>query len=262
MTTSAQLAPSANKLERGFQNGSCHRQCPHGRASFPKCLPPVSLSPRWAPVAFCLSRRLSEIRRWICPGFFQIIASVLCPGSCQILCEPIKSGISILLSSLGLPKVRPHWSSKLYIWGLVFPVQDPWVGVAWCGTWSPVSLGENLWECNYLSFRVHQPEGMGLKYAMFPLACLMWERSFFVSLVQIFSPRVQAILVGGCYVNSYSFGVLMGGGAVRGSLLRHLGYFCICIFQQQNFGRRVRRNPLRYLQSVTSILKYRSSRYL
>lgn len=48
---------------------------------------------------------------------------------------------------------------------------------------------------------------MGIKYAMFPLACLMWERSFFVSLVQIFSPRVQAILVGGCYVNSYSFGV-------------------------------------------------------
>ena len=46
MTTSAQLAPSVNKLERGFQNGSCHHQCPHGRASFPKCLLPVSLSPR------------------------------------------------------------------------------------------------------------------------------------------------------------------------------------------------------------------------
>ena len=179
MTTSAQLAPSANKLERGFQNGSCYHQCPHGRASFPKCLlclcPPGELQ---LPSA-SLGR---EIRRWICPGFFQIIASVWHPGSCQILCEPIKSGISIL-SSLGLPKVRPHWSSKLYIWGLVFSVQNPWVGVAWCGTWSPFSLGENLCECNYLSFLVHQPEGMSLKYTMFPLTCLMWEHSFFVSLV-------------------------------------------------------------------------------
>ena len=33
ITTSAQLAPSTNKLERGFQNGSCHHQCPHGQAS-------------------------------------------------------------------------------------------------------------------------------------------------------------------------------------------------------------------------------------
>lgn len=54
----------------------------------------------------------------------------------------------------------------------------------------------------------------------------------------------------------------MEGGEFRFSLLCHLGYFCIRIFQQQNLGRRVRQNPLRYLQSVTSILKYRSSSYL
>ena len=123
---------SVHMAEQASPNASCQCLCPLGELQLP------STSPG------------REIGRWICPGFFQIIASVLCPGSCQILCEPIKSGISILLSSPS-PKIRPHWSSKLYIWGLVFPVQDPWVGVAWCGTWYPSSLGENLCECNYLS---------------------------------------------------------------------------------------------------------------
>lgn len=101
-------------------------------------------------------------------GFFKLLPLSCVLGSCQILCEPIKSGISILLSSLGLPKVRPHWSSKLYIWGLVFPVQDPWSGGSLMGL-GPVSLGRISGSVIISQVRVHQPEGMGLVMLCFLL---------------------------------------------------------------------------------------------
>ena len=72
---------SVHMAEQASPNASCQCLCPPGELQLPSASPG------------------REIGRWICPGFFQIIASVLCPGSCQILCEPIKSGISILLSS-------------------------------------------------------------------------------------------------------------------------------------------------------------------
>ena len=109
-------------VEQASPNASCQCLFPPGELQLPSVSPGDSLRSEGG----------------FAQGSFKLLP-VLCPGSCQILCEPTKSGISILLSSLGLPKVRPHWSSKLYIWGLVFPVQDPWVGVAWCGTWIPFS---------------------------------------------------------------------------------------------------------------------------
>ena len=58
-------------------------------------------------------------------GFFQITASSLGLGACEILCAPFKSGTSISHSPLPLPKVSPFELQSQTFWGLVFLVQDP-----------------------------------------------------------------------------------------------------------------------------------------
>ena len=84
------LGPEVHKLEGGFLNGECQHQCPHGRTSSPKWLLPVSMSPRWAKVAFCLSRRFSRSVGGSDPDSFQITASALGPSTCEILWCPLK----------------------------------------------------------------------------------------------------------------------------------------------------------------------------
>ena len=55
-------------------------------------------------------------------------ASVLHSGGCAILCATLKSEVSIFLSHLGLLKVSLAGLQNQMLWGLVFPVQDPWAG--------------------------------------------------------------------------------------------------------------------------------------
>ena len=119
---------SANKLERGFQNGSCQHWGPHGRMSSQngcrQCLcpwgelqlPPASLGGSPGSVGG------SD------PGSFQITASSLCLGGCEILCAPFKSGDSISYSPLALPKVSPVGLQSEKFQGLILPVQEPWTG--------------------------------------------------------------------------------------------------------------------------------------
>ena len=60
------------------------------------------------------------------PGSFQITASALAPGVCEILCASFKSGTSISHSPLALPKVIHARLQSQIFWGIIFPVQDPW----------------------------------------------------------------------------------------------------------------------------------------
>ena len=90
----------------------------------------MSVSPQEFVVAPCLSGRQS------CPPrlagrsdmyFFQMTVFPLSPGTCEILYVPFKNEISISLSSLGLWKLSTTGLQSQVLWGLLFPVQDPWV---------------------------------------------------------------------------------------------------------------------------------------
>ena len=122
--------PGANKLEGGFQNGACQRQCPCGRMSppngccqhlFPHCesqlLPP---SPGGS----------ASLTSGSDPGSFHITASALGARACEILCAPFKSGVSVSHSPLAFPKLIPTGLQSQMFCGLIFQVQDPW-------TWEP-----------------------------------------------------------------------------------------------------------------------------
>ena len=84
------------------------------------------------------------------PGTFQITASSLGLGACEILCVPLKSGLSISYSPLALPKVSTTGFQSQTFWGLIFLVQDPQARSwgAQCGVDLSL-LGENLCNCNY-----------------------------------------------------------------------------------------------------------------
>ena len=120
--------PEANKLEGGFQNGACQHQCPRGRTSpqngFHQCLCPQGelKLPLASPGDSPKSAGCSD------PGSFQIIASALCPGVCEILCAPFKNRVSIFHSTLALSRVSPAGLQSQMFWGLIFLVQDPQTG--------------------------------------------------------------------------------------------------------------------------------------
>lgn len=58
------------------------------------------------------------------PGFFQITASSLGPGKCEILYELFESGFCISSTPLGLLEVIPAGLQSQMLWELVFLVQD------------------------------------------------------------------------------------------------------------------------------------------
>ena len=76
--------PCTSKPEGGFQNGA------RGRTSSTEKLLSVSVSSGRVPVASCLSERLSRISGGSDPDVFQITASALDPGVCEILCASFK----------------------------------------------------------------------------------------------------------------------------------------------------------------------------
>ena len=56
------------------------------------------------------------------PGSFQITASSMGPGVCEILCAPFESGVSISLSPLGPSEVNSAGLQGQILWGFL---QDP-----------------------------------------------------------------------------------------------------------------------------------------
>ena len=123
---------SVHTVEWAPKNACCQCLCPQGELQ----LPPASLGD--SPT----SSGGSE------PGSFQMTASALGPGACEILCEPFKNGVSISHSSLGLPKVSPIGLQSQTFWGLDFLMQDPRAEVPHVGL-RPSLFGENLCNCNY-----------------------------------------------------------------------------------------------------------------
>ena len=71
------------------------------------------------------------------------------PSTCEILCVPFRSEVSIFSSPVGLSKLSSTSLQSQIFWGLIFPVQDTQAGGL---TWgSEVSI---LWEkvCNIIIF--------------------------------------------------------------------------------------------------------------
>ena len=77
------------------------------------------------------------------PGCFQIIASALGPGACEILYAPLRVE-STSHGPLTLPKLSPASSQGQWLWGLIFLVQTPGLRSLMQG--SELSL---LWENLY-----------------------------------------------------------------------------------------------------------------
>ena len=50
------------------------------------------------------------------------------PRVCEILCAPFNGGVSVSYGPLGLLYVSPTDLQSQMLWGLIFPVQDPWAG--------------------------------------------------------------------------------------------------------------------------------------
>ena len=60
------------------------------------------------------------------PGSFQLTTFALSPRACEILCAPVKSGVPVSLSPLGVLKVNSADLQSHMFWGLMFLMQDPW----------------------------------------------------------------------------------------------------------------------------------------
>ena len=152
----------------------CQHQCPHGRTSSPKWLLPVSMFPGWVPVASVSSGDSPRSAGVSDPGSFQITASVLGFGACEILCVPFNSGVSIFHSPLGLLKVSPTGLQSYISWGLVFLMQDSLAEVPDMEL-GLFALGENLSAIVIiLLFVGSPPRSMGLDYtASMPLLLIL-----------------------------------------------------------------------------------------
>ena len=55
------------------------------------------------------------------PGSYQITASALGPGACEILCSPFNSEVSFPPQSYGTPEIKPCWLSKPMVLGAHLP---------------------------------------------------------------------------------------------------------------------------------------------
>ena len=124
--------PGANNLEGGFHNVPCQHQCPHGRMSSPngchQCLCPQG-ELQWPSASPGSSPRSAGGSD---PGSFQITASALGPGVCEIFCVPFNDGVSISYSPLTLPEVSPSCLQSQTFWGLS----------SWCRT---TRIGSLMW---------------------------------------------------------------------------------------------------------------------
>ena len=114
-----------DKVEGRFQNGACQHQCLCGGMSSTKWLLPVFMSPKYVPVASCLSRTPSKINMWVWPRLLSNYC--FCPGSLSVwdFYVPLKSENSISCCLLVLSKGSLIGLQIQIFWQLIL-VQDPW----------------------------------------------------------------------------------------------------------------------------------------
>lgn len=138
--------PFANKLKGRFQNDTCQHQWPWDRTNSwnicHKCL-----CPQFPPASLGGSPKLAGGSD---PCSFQIIASVLGPRGCEILCTPFKSRVFISYSPLVHLKESTAGLQSQKFWGLVFLVRKPNVGFRSLAPWGE-SLQLQLFSCLWVA---------------------------------------------------------------------------------------------------------------
>lgn len=98
----------------------------HSWKSFPKWLLSAPLSTRRSPVAFCPSRRVSKISKWVWPKLFSSYRFCTWTWNLLRFCiHPFRVKF-VSYSPLALLKISPSGFQSQMFWGLIFPVQDPW----------------------------------------------------------------------------------------------------------------------------------------
>ena len=145
----------------------------------PKCLPPVSMSPEWVPVASYLSGRLSKISKWSFSETSQITRSALGLGLCEIFAHLLRvksfSPTVLWLSHTQTPlafKVRYSGDScRTSGLGSTMWVSDSWL------------LGGIFTIVIILSLVDYLPRGVGLDYTMSLLFLSSCCASLFIYLV-------------------------------------------------------------------------------
>lgn len=156
--------PSTNKLVKGFKISTCQYQGPRGRRSSQSWLLPETMTPARVPLASCHLRSSSRSAGGSDLDYFQINASSLGLGSCEILCASFNSAVSISHSSLALPKVsspglQRQMFGELILLRHVPELQSP--------RWDPDPC--SLWRiciCNHALLADHLTGGMGLDYTV------------------------------------------------------------------------------------------------
>ena len=161
------------------------------------------------------------------PSFFQITASALVLGSCEILCTPFKSGVSVSYRPLAVLYASPTSLQSQMFWRFIFLVQEPWAGEPVCGACTPHTLGRTSAVVTIFSFVGHL---WVLTILSLRPSYLSYCGSFFISLVwKTFSASLQVVLIDSCSINSCNLGVPMGGGKLRVFLLCHLGHSFVSV---------------------------------
>lgn len=188
---------------------------------------PTAMFLGWAPVASWLKEALQDKTDIFYTGFFQITASVLGLGACDILCAPFRSRISIYFSSLAFLTVSPVAIKVKYPAWLIFQYNPPDLGVWYKGqiSWS---LEKTSTVVIMLPFVGHLPRNMGPDYLESPLilpVLLCYFYSF--NCKRFFSASLSVFLFNFCTSNICNFDVPMGGDEALPTLpseplLRHL----------------------------------------
>ena len=117
----ALASSSVYVVEQAPQNGYYQCLCPQAELQLLPASP--GGSPRSAGGSDLLLRVLEHVR---------------------FLCVPFKSGVSISLSPLGLPKVSPAGLQGQILWEFVSPMEDSWSGKPNMGLEPLTPLGEPL----------------------------------------------------------------------------------------------------------------------
>ena len=159
-------------LEQTPQNSCCQHLCSQGE--------PLWLSP--FPKDSPRSPSRSDL------GSFQITASVLRLGACEILQLPFKSRVSCFLQLSGFPTAL--WLSYM-LSSLAFKARCSVGSSCWYTECRLLLFGENLWNCNHPYFLGHLPGSVGVIYTSLftPPIYLVWF------LLYIFSCKKSFLLV-------------------------------------------------------------------
>ena len=132
------------------------------RTSSPKWLLPASMSPgksQLSPASLgCFPRSASGSN----PGSFQITASALGLGVCEILHMPFKSRVSVSYNLIALHGCKPPLAFKAsHSGGSSSQCRTPWAGVL-----TPCFLGRTSAVLIILSFVNRLPRSVGLDYTL------------------------------------------------------------------------------------------------